>query len=499
MRKEKIIFVLMILVIPLINSDTFGVSMSSNNNTQFGVDMPSPSETTFNNNTGSVNSSNFWDLLDTPLDITFNSMWNRSGTNVFLSNSGDNVGIGTTSPSSVIHMANIDPTFRMQDTDAGFTWFLNPIDGDTFEISLLGSGGSEFLVKSPTALASGTEVNIGKDVKINSSGESFLHGGGLRVNGSLRLINDNQKLFLGASDDISHVFDGSSYNITQEVGSNKFNLIGFSNYTLDSALILNSTAFGLAGGLLFGDSDTGIYQSADDTFKLQVGGNDVISIPANGRVSIISPSPPSITTDYIQMNSFATIAGLRSIPTAGNILTITALTTRINGDAGGQGYPFNIITGTTGVLALKGNESASDVIGIYNRTGTKTMGVTLAGFTQAGAGNGIANFEFRHTVAPSPSDGDGVGIELNTEDNSGVVGDIAKIEAVYDDISLDNVSLRFSVGEDNAGKLKEWMRIDNNGKLNISNLSTEPSTATSYYVCIETDGHVFINETGCRL
>ncbi len=36
------------------------------------------------------------------------------------------------------------------------------------------------------------------------------------------------------------------------------------------------------------------------------------------------------------------------------------------------------------------------------------------------------------------------------------------------------------------------------GDINFTGLPSEPTTATALFVCIETDGHIFLNETGCR-
>ncbi len=56
-----------------------------------------------------LNSSDFWDSLNTPSDIdgslyNWINFWNRSGTNVFLHHLGDNVGIGTASPNDYLHI-----------------------------------------------------------------------------------------------------------------------------------------------------------------------------------------------------------------------------------------------------------------------------------------------------------------------------------------------------------------------------------------------------------
>ena len=54
--------------------------------------------TQFENNGGTLNMITSW--LQGFINSQNSVAWNRSGTNVFLANTGDNVGIGTTSPDS---------------------------------------------------------------------------------------------------------------------------------------------------------------------------------------------------------------------------------------------------------------------------------------------------------------------------------------------------------------------------------------------------------------
>jgi len=87
--------------------------------------------TSLTSNTQLLNGNNYWndtfatfnqtfaDTLYNPLGTISNSLsWNRSGTNVFLSNVGDNVGIGTTSPLGKLDVRN-DASFDLLPTSAG--------------------------------------------------------------------------------------------------------------------------------------------------------------------------------------------------------------------------------------------------------------------------------------------------------------------------------------------------------------------------------------------
>ena len=130
------IFLFLLILTPFVSS-------------QFGFDNPNlpevtrdpPTVITFNNVTGSVNSSSFWDNLDTfnttqmednagTLNIlvswltiliegSFNSTaWQRSGTNVFLANIGDRVGIGTNSPGRLFEVFGSASVLRLRDSGA---------------------------------------------------------------------------------------------------------------------------------------------------------------------------------------------------------------------------------------------------------------------------------------------------------------------------------------------------------------------------------------------
>jgi len=99
-----------LLLFLLIFSMTFVSAVTINEKDMItGVDVtPIQRVIQFNNNTGTVNSSDFWDDLDTPTDITdgiFNSTaWLRDGTNVILRTITDFVGINTTTPSHPLNV-----------------------------------------------------------------------------------------------------------------------------------------------------------------------------------------------------------------------------------------------------------------------------------------------------------------------------------------------------------------------------------------------------------
>ena len=232
-------------------------------------------------------------INDTYFEGIFNSSaWLRNGTNVHLKNSGDNVGIGTASPSAQLEIVNnqADNTLKQlvikglatqtaneleiqfeASKRAGVTGLMAGTAGWLQVRSDSASGGGMLTMQGTTAgpfMIFGSVTDDDKFAKVGAFGNVFNfqantrdlnfrsgtlssimvleHDTGnvgigtaspgykLEVNGSLQLSEDNNKLFFGTAEDISHTYDGTSYNITQEVGSTPFNFIGFNNYTFDN-------------------------------------------------------------------------------------------------------------------------------------------------------------------------------------------------------------------------------------------------------------------------
>ena len=90
-----------------------------------------------------------------------------------------------------------------------------------------------------TTLA-GTTLN--SNIYRNNDGSNILFtwdGSEIDVGQNLNLA-DNIKLYFGNADDVSHYFDGSTYQIKAEVGSPHMNFTNFGNYSFDNNILLEN-------------------------------------------------------------------------------------------------------------------------------------------------------------------------------------------------------------------------------------------------------------------
>ena len=112
---KKIIFniIVFFLIVSIISINLVSSEFGFDNPDLPRVTRDAPAVITFNNNTGAVNTSDFWDNLNTPADITtflLNTGDTATGnysfdTNVlFIDSSNDRIGIGTTSPNKLLEL-----------------------------------------------------------------------------------------------------------------------------------------------------------------------------------------------------------------------------------------------------------------------------------------------------------------------------------------------------------------------------------------------------------
>ncbi|WMM95804.1 hypothetical protein HTVC142P_gp38 [Pelagibacter phage HTVC142P] len=142
-------------------------------------------------------------------DISF---YEDTGTTAkfYWDSSAESLGIGTTSPSNVLHIKNSNPTIRLEDSDASSSIYGQIISNGAGDINLSADVGNAGSSTKMTFSTDGSER-----MRINSSGNvgigySATLNGRLNVNGNVGLGN-----FISASNPT-----GGTYNLTDPDGSN---------------------------------------------------------------------------------------------------------------------------------------------------------------------------------------------------------------------------------------------------------------------------------------
>jgi len=163
------------------------------------------------------------------VEFSYGKLWSRSGTNTFLANSGDKVGIGTTNPNTFLHVSKPPVNFRGQlclTDPSGDDPFMTFYEGSTYK-SYFGysngaavwgtDDGSNILIQS---LSSSGNVGIG----ISTPGYKLHVDGGLKVgdlttsvarNANMIRIGDGDYIRIGEwenDDELS--FKATKYNFT---------------------------------------------------------------------------------------------------------------------------------------------------------------------------------------------------------------------------------------------------------------------------------------------
>ena len=180
-----------------------------------------------------------------------------------------------------------------------------------------------------------------------------------------------------------------------------------------------------------------------------------------------------------QILKFATSGRIRNVQEilASSTLKIIGTDIRFGDGTSSQGDGVVNIVGASGKEPLLIQEESGTTenrfIKFLDSGSTEVMGITTDGGFIASTDTLIKRFSYSHAYDGSNvSDGQGVGISFLTDDQSNNLRDIAYIDAVQDDISEDESSLRFSVGETTP---TEVMRLKSDGSVGIGTTSPSPS------------------------
>lgn len=194
-----------------------------------------------------------------------------------------------------------------------------------------------------------------------------------------------------------------------------------------------------------------------------------IDIASNGRTTIRASAPALSVRDnnnnggYIDMGG-GTLANINSI-TSASTLSFSSTNVRFGGDTTARVNVIGQASSSQYVLGLRQGSGGSNILlSAQDSTGAQVIGITANGGFYARDSNLIKRYVFDHDFAPSPADGLTTGFEFRTENKNGVLTTFGYIDVTNDDRTLQESSMRFSVGETTPAEI---MRLQNNGNVGI--------------------------------
>jgi len=216
-----------------------------------------------------------------------------------------------------------------------------------------------------------------------------------------------------------------------------------------------------------------------DNGQFSVGpSNDSISIASNGRVTIAASAPDlSIGGgNYLDFPGGAgTIDGVRTINRTGEIRVNATQGIRFGNTSNSVGTRVSIVgdndTIPFGIQQTPGGTTNNILATFKSGSGDIVMGITADGGFTATDSTLVKRYTFEHGYVPSPADGLGIGLDLKTENTSGIITSVGFIDVIQDDISADESSMRLSVGETTP---TEIMRLQSDGNVGIG--TTDPTS-----------------------
>ena len=222
------------------------------------------------------------------------SIEDGAGSNTLVVDSNSRVGIGTASPSYLLHLSGTAPELAFTDTDGSATWRARAVTNN-FHITETGAG-DPFVIESGAG-ADALRVRT-TGVSIPATNKLYLDGGTHTyidevASDQLRLVAGGTEILKGYASGTIDIY-GSNINRSIELGANRtgdgasfIDFIGDTTYTdYGFRVIRNSGATGITQLLHRGTGELQLTTQESAPIRFRTGGSDALMINSSQNVGL---------------------------------------------------------------------------------------------------------------------------------------------------------------------------------------------------------------------
>ncbi len=447
MTNKLFIIFFTIFLFSLVNAQ---LDVTKDNINVNGINIIPPLPPPFDNNTGNVNSSDFWDDLDTPADININDL-NYSFTdgsvifsdgvglaedngNLFWDDVNNRLGIGTNSPTDRLHVRGTNPIINVHANTPGSGLELKQSSDATGSILLesaglftIGTSNNNDL--SQIAFVSRGEVEamrLDEDGKLgigtNNPSRKLHVEGDVNLNDTLFVDNDG-RVGVGTNNPqaIFHL-DGDAI-IDTDTGNNPFTFTRLGSLTESMELkITDTSAFftmvqdeSQTGSFIFRSGGTSGSNTAFDIQRSSSG--SLFHVTHGGNVGIATPNPTH-RFNVVGDSNFSGNVLMSSLDVRGNV-NISNGTDNFMFINGTSGFvTFGLDVNITGGLIVGQNVTAS----FFKGDGSELTGIAGGIWTNV---SGTATYTDDVNITGDLYVGNAVGDQILIQDGNSVSPGIA--------------------------------------------------------------------------